>query len=95
MFPRMIVGRHLSRSLRNDLALDVLEQAFYARHDIERVVRHSSNRGVQYLSIRYTERLAEAGIAPSVGSASDSYDNAPAETIIDLHKTELIHKLGS
>ncbi|MCK4599095.1 IS3 family transposase [Candidatus Bipolaricaulota bacterium] len=94
VFSRMIVGWRVSRSLRSDLPLDALEQALYARPDIERLVHHS-DRGVQYLSIRYTERLAEAGIAPSVGSVGDSYDNALAETIIGLYKTELIHKLGS
>jgi transposase InsO family protein len=79
--------------LRNDLALDALEQTLYARPDSERLVHHS-DRGVQYLSIRYTERLAEAGIKPSVGSVGDSYDNALAETIIGLYKTEVIHQLG-
>ena len=93
VFSRMIVGWSVSRSLRSDLALDALEQALYARPDSERLVHHS-DRGVQYLSIRYTERLAEAGIEPSVGSVGDSYDNALAETIIGLYKTEVIHRLG-
>jgi transposase InsO family protein len=82
----------VSRSLRSDLALDALEQALYARRDIDRLVHHS-DRGVQYLSIRYTERLAEAGIASSVGSVGDAHDNALAETIIDLYKTEVIEQL--
>ena len=84
-----------SSSLRTDLALDALEQALYARH-VERTndLIHHSDRGVQYLSIRYTERLAEAGIEPSVGSVGDSYDNALAETVIGLYKTELIRKRG-
>jgi len=92
-FSRRIVGWRVSRSLRSDLALDALEQALYARPDTESLVHHS-DRGVQYLSIRYTERLAEAGIEPSVGSVGDSYDNALAETIIGLYKTEVMHQLG-
>ena len=94
VFSRMIVGWRVSRSLRSDLALDALEQALYARPDIKHLVHHS-DRGVQYLSIRYTERLAEAGIESSVGSVGDAYDNALAETIIGLYKTEVIHQLGS
>jgi len=93
VFSRMIVGWRASRSLRSDLALDALEQALYARPDLGRLVHHS-DRGVQYVSIRYTERLAEAGIEPSVGSVGDSYDNALAETIIGLYKTELIRHDG-
>jgi putative transposase len=93
VFSRMIVGWRVSWSLRSDLALDALEQALWARPDIEQLVHHS-DRGVQYLSIRYTERLAEAGIEPSVGSVGDSYDNAMAETIIGLYKTEMIHQRG-
>ena len=93
VFARRIVGWRVSRSLRSDLALDALEQALYARPNTEHLVHHS-DRGVQYLSIRYTERLAEAGIEPSVGSVGDSYDNALAETIIGLYKTEVIHQLG-
>ncbi len=81
------------RSLRSDLALDALEQALYARPNTEHLVHHS-DRGVQYLSIRYTQRLIEAGIEPSVGSVGDSYDNALAETIIGLYKTEVIYQLG-
>ena len=93
VFSRRIVGWRVSRSLRSDLALDALEQALCARPGTERLVHHS-DRGVQYLSIRYTERLAEAGIEPSVGSVGDSYDNALAETIIGLYKTEVIHQSG-
>jgi transposase InsO family protein len=78
VFSRTIVGWRASRSLRTDLALDALEQAIYARPAISGLVHHS-DRGVQYLSIRYTERLAEAGIEPSVGSIGDSYDNALAQ----------------
>ena len=78
---------------RSDLALDALEQALYARPESDRLVHHS-DRGVQYVSIRYTERLAEAGIESSVGSVGDSYDNALAETIIGLYKTEVIRRRG-
>jgi putative transposase len=92
-FSRRIVGWRVSRSLRSDLALDALEQALYARPDTDRLVHHS-DRGVQYLSIRYTERLAEAGIEPSVGSVGDAYDNALVETIIGLYKMEVIDQLG-
>jgi putative transposase len=93
VFSRMIVGWRVSRSLRSDLALDALEQALWARPKPKDLVHHS-DRGVQYLSIRYTERLAEAGIEPSVGSVGDSYDNAMAETVIGLYKTEVIGKDG-
>ena len=92
-FARRIVGWRASRSLRTDLALDALEQALWARPDTGGLIHHS-DRGVQYLSIRYTERLAEAGIEPSVGSRGDSYDNALAETVIGLFKTEVIYKRG-
>jgi putative transposase len=92
-FSRRIVGWRASRSLRSDLALDALEQAICACRDIDGLVHHS-DRGVQYLSIRYTERLAEAGIEPSVGSVRDSYDNAMAETVIGLYKTEVIYRRG-
>jgi putative transposase len=92
-FSRAIVGWRVSRSLRTDLALDALEQAIYTRPDAEDLVHHS-DRGVQYLSIRYTERLAEAGIEPSVGSVGDSYDNALAESIIGLYKAEVIERGG-
>jgi len=93
VFSRRIVGWRVSSSLRSDLALDALEQAVHAREGLETLVHHS-DRGVQFLSIRYTERLAEAGIEASVGSVGDSYDNALAETINGLYKTELIHPNG-
>jgi transposase InsO family protein len=93
VFSRKIVGWRATASLRTDLALDALEQALWARPDIEGLIHHS-DRGVQYLSIRYTERLAEAGIAPSVGSTGDSYDNALAESVIGLFKTEVIRREG-
>jgi putative transposase len=93
VFSRRIVGWRVSNSLRSDLALDALEQALHARPDIDDLVHHS-DRGGQYLSIRYTERLAEAGVEPSVGSVGDSYDNALAETIIGLYKTEVIRRNG-
>jgi putative transposase len=94
-FARRIVGWRASNSLRTDLALDALEQALYERSvNANASLVHHSDRGSQYLSIRYTERLAEAGIEPSVGSAGDSYDNALAESIIGLYKSELIHRRG-
>jgi putative transposase len=95
VFSRRIVGWRASSSLRSDLALDALEQALHDRPlgESERLVHHS-DRGVQYLSIRYTERLAEAGIEPSVGSTGDSYDNALAESVIGLFKTEVIRRRG-
>ncbi len=94
-FARRIVGWRVSSSLRSDLALDALEQAIYerCRENTEGLVHHS-DRGVQYLSIRYTERLEEAGIERSVGSKGDSYDNALAETVIGLFKTEVIRRRG-
>jgi len=91
VYSRMIVGWRVWNSMKTDLVLDALEQALYARQDTTGLVHHS-DRGSQYLSIRYTERLAEAGIEPSVGSVGNSYDNALAETIIGLYKTEVIHK---
>jgi transposase InsO family protein len=95
VFSRRIVGWRASNSLRSDLALDALEQALHDRplEEVERLVHHS-DRGVQYLSIRYTGRLAEAGIERSVGSKGDSYDNALAETVIGLFKAEVIHRRG-
>jgi transposase InsO family protein len=93
VFSRRIVGWRVSNSLRSDLALDALEQALHARSDLDGLVHHS-DRGVQYLSIRYTERLAELGIESSVGSKGDSYDNALAETINGLYKAEVIRPNG-
>jgi transposase InsO family protein len=93
VFSRAIVGWRVSSSLRSDLALDALEQALHARPHDERLVHHS-DRGVQYLSIRYTERLAAAGLERSVGSVGDSYDNALAETVNGLYKTEVIRRRG-
>ena len=95
VFSRRIVGWRVSSSLRSDLALDALEQALYDRplRESGRLVHHS-DRGVQYVSIRYTARLAEAGIELSVGSTGDSYDNALAETVIGLFKTEEIYRRG-
>ncbi len=93
VFSRYIVGWRVSRSLRSDLTLDALEQALHVRPHSEGLV-HRSDCGTQYLSIRYTERLAEAGIVPSVGSVGDSYDNALAESINSLYKAEVIHRLG-
>ncbi len=93
VFSRNIVGWRVSRSLRSDLALDALEQALYARPHLGSLVHHS-DRGVQYLSIRYTKRLAEAGIEASVGSVGDSYDNALAESVIGLYKTEVVRRRG-
>ncbi len=93
VFSRAIVGWRVSSSLRSDLALDALEQALHARPHNRGLVHHS-DRGVQYLSIRYTERLVEAGIERSVGSVGDSYDNALAESVIGLFKTEVIRRRG-
>jgi transposase InsO family protein len=94
-FSRRIVGWRVSSSLRSDLALDALEEAICERQEeTEAPLVHHSDRGVQYLSIRYTERLAEAGIEPSVGSRGDSYDNALAESVIGLFKTEVIRRRG-
>ncbi len=93
VFARCIVGWRVSRSMHTDFVLDVLEQALYARQPgRDDALVHHSDRGSQYVSIRYTERLAEAGIEPSVGSKGDSYDNALAETINGLYKAELIHR---
>ena len=92
---RFVVGWQASRSLRTDLALDALEMALWARRTEELAgLIHHSDRGVQYLAIRYTERLAEAGAVPSVGSRGDSYDNALAESFNGLYKTELIRHAG-
>jgi transposase InsO family protein len=94
-FADRIVGWRVSRSAKTDFVLVALEQALHDRRPVQKIglVRHS-DRGGQYLSIRYTERLAEAGIEPSVGSVGDSYVNALAETINGLYKTELVHRQG-
>jgi len=94
VYSRFIVGWQASRSLRTDLVLDALEMAIWSRKaELDGLIHHS-DRGSQYLSIRYSERLAEAGAVTSVGSRGDSYDNALAETIIGLYKTELIRRRG-
>ena len=93
VYARRIVGWRVSHSMRTDFVLDALEQALYERQpQLSDQLIHHSDRGVQYVSIRYTERLAEAGIEPSVASRGDSYDNALAETINGLYKAELIHR---
>ena len=95
VFARRIVGWRVSASMRTDFVLDALEQAIYARrHDALTGLVHHSDRGTQYLSMRYTDRLADAGIAPSVGSQGDAYDNALAESVIGLYKTEVIRRKG-
>ena len=94
VYARRIVGWRVSRTPTAGFVLDALEQALHARRPTENSLVHHSDRGSQYVSIRYTERLAEAGIAPSVGSVGDSYDNALAESVIGLFKTEVIHRLG-
>jgi putative transposase len=93
VFARRIVGWRVSRTQTASFVLDALEQALHARRPTESLIHHS-DRGSQYVSIRYTERLSEAGIEPSVGSVGDSYDNALAESVIGLFKTEVIHRLG-
>jgi len=93
VYARCIVGWRVSRSLHTELVLDALEQALWSRAGTDGLVHHS-DRGSQYLSIRYTERLAEANIDSSVGSVGDSYDNALAETINGLYKTEVIRRRG-
>ena len=93
VFARRIVGWRVSASMRTDFVLDALEQALYDRQSENTgELIHHSDRGSQYVSIRYSERLAEAGIEPSVGSKGDSYDNALAETVNGLYKAELIHR---
>ncbi len=94
VYSRYIVGWQASRSLRTDLALDALEQALWAREGPLDGLVHHSDRGVQYLSIRYTERLAEAGVVTPVGSRGDSYDNALPESVIGLYKAELVRRRG-
>ena len=93
VFARRIVGWRVSSSMHTDFVLDALEQALYARQPEQSdALVHHSDRGSQYISIRYTERLAQAGIEPSVGSRGDSYDNALAESVNGLYKAELIHR---
>lgn len=95
-FANRIVGWKVSRSAKTDFVLDALEQALYARRPVHKGgLIHHSDRGGQYVSIRYTERLAKAGIEPSVGSVGDAYDNALAETINGLYKTEVIRRRRS
>jgi transposase InsO family protein len=95
VFARRIVGWRVSSSMRTDFVLDALEQAIYARGGKTPAgLVHHSDQGTQYLSMRYTDRLADAGIAPSVGSRGDAYDNALAESVIGLFKTEVIQRLG-
>jgi transposase InsO family protein len=95
VFARRIVGWRVSSSMRTDFVLDALEQAIYARGGTTPAgLVHHSDQGTQYLSMRYTDRLADAGIAPSVGSRGDAYDNALAESVIGLFKTEVIQRLG-
>jgi putative transposase len=90
----MIVGWQLATHLRTELALDALHMALWHRGTAVEGLVHHSDRGVQYTAIRYTKRLAEAGITPSVGSKGDSYDNALAETVNGLFKTELVGPQG-
>ena len=95
VFARHIVGWRVSSSLRTDFVLDALEQAIHARGGSWPAgLVHHSDQGTQYLSMRYTDRLADAGIAPSVGSRGDAYDNALAESVIGLFKTEVIRRQG-
>jgi transposase InsO family protein len=93
VFSRMIVGWRAARSMTAELTLDALEQALWARKVKGNLIHHS-DRGSQYLAIRYSERLIEAGINASVGSVGDGYDNAMAETINGLFKTEVIYRRG-
>jgi putative transposase len=93
-YARHIVGWRVSRSAHAGFVLDALEQALHDRRPVGGGLVHHSDRGVQYVSIKYTERLAEAGLVPSVGSVGDSYDNALAETINGLYKAEVIHRRG-
>ncbi len=92
VYARRIVGWRASRTASAGFVLDALEQALHARRPVEGGLIHHSDRGVQYVSIKYTERLAKAEIEPSVGSVGDSYDNALAETVIGLFKTEVINR---
>jgi putative transposase len=95
VFARRIIGWRVSRTAHAGFVLDALEQALHERRPVRGGgLVHHSDRGVQYLSIKYTERLAAAGVEPSVGSVGDSYDNALAETINGLYKAEVIHRRG-
>jgi transposase InsO family protein len=94
VYARYIVGWRVSRTAHASFVLDALEQAIHKRRPVRGSLVHHSDRGSQYLSIKYTERLAEAGIEPSVGSVGDSYDNALAETVNGLYKAETIHRRG-
>lgn len=94
VYARYIVGWRVSRTAHASFVLDALEQALHERRPVRGGLVHHSDRGSQYVSIKYTERLAEAGIEPSVGSVGDSYDNALAETINGLYKAEVIHRRG-
>ena len=95
VYARYIVGWRVSRTAHASFVLDALEQALHDRRPVHRGgLVHHSDRGSQYVSIKYTERLVEAGIEPSVGSVGDSYDNALAETINGLYKAEVIHRRG-
>ena len=94
VFARRIVGWRVSASLRTDFVLDALEQAIHARGALHGPLVHHSDQGTQYLSMRYTDRLVDAAIAPSVGSCGDAYDNALAESVIGLFKTEVIRRQG-
>jgi putative transposase len=91
-YARRIVGWRVSRTAQAGFVLDALEQALHERWPVGLI--HHSDRGSQYVSIKYTERLAEAGVEPSVGSVGDAYDNALAETINGLYKAEVIHRCG-
>ena len=94
-FARRIVGWRVSRTAHASFVLDALEQALHQRRPVrDDGLVHHSNRGSQYLALRYTDRLAEASVQPSVGSVGDSYDNALAETIKGLFKAEVIHRRG-
>ena len=96
VYARRVVGWRVSRHMRTDFVVDALEQALYARQPAPQDggLIHHSDRGSQYVSLRYSDRLVEAGLMPSVGSTGDSYDNALAETINGLYKTEDIYKRG-
>ena len=95
VFARCIVGWRVSASAHTDFVLDALEQAIHDRRPVKDGLVHHSDRGSQYLAMRYTGRLKDAGIEPSVGSVGDSYDNAMAETINGLYKAEVIHRQTS